>query len=281
MPAKSPRRLHEWWLTPPRKLVQQYRSGDLVCGDALEFLAALRESCADIVFLDPPFNLGKAYGSSEGRADRMIETQYVDFITAVLSQSVRILRPGGSLFLYHVPRFAIRFAQVLGESLIFRHWIAVSMKNGFVRGAGLYPAHYALLHYSSGKPNVAKRPKIPPATCPHCGEYIRDYGGYKKHVEHGVNLSDVWDDLSPVRHTRYKRRAANELPLAIPKRAVAMTGLRKGVLVDPFAGTGTALVAARLAGMRYVGCDREPDNVALITDRINSLLRKSPRHVRL
>ncbi len=54
---------------------------------------------------------------------------------------------------------------LLEQHLDFRHWIAISMKNGFVRGDHLYPAHYALLYYTKGKPESFNRPKVPKPIC--------------------------------------------------------------------------------------------------------------------
>ncbi|HEY0024800.1 MAG TPA: site-specific DNA-methyltransferase [Longimicrobium sp.] len=260
-----------WWRKLPAGPLIAHRSGDVFCGDALECLGSLDDDVADIVFLDPPFNLGKTYGVEGPRADRLDEVAYQDFVARVIREAHRVLRPGGAIFLYHIPKWAIRFTAVLEENFQFQHWIAVSMKNGFVRGSRLYPAHYALVHYSKGDALILNRPKIPPATCPHCDEYIRDYGGYKSHIENGVNLSDVWDDLSPVRHSKYKHREANELPLALLRRVVGMSGRRDGLLVDPFAGTGTSVIAARLARMKYVAGDREPDHCATIQARLDAL----------
>jgi site-specific DNA-methyltransferase (adenine-specific) len=263
--------LRDWWRTaPPGRLTSEH-AGDIVCSDALECLASLRDEVAGIVFLDPPFNLGKSYGSAGARGDRLSEDKYEAFLTKVIEHSVRILKPGGSIYLYHIPRWGVRLSPILGSALTFRHWIAVSMKNGFVRRSGLYPAHYALLHYTKGTAAVINRPKIAPATCPHCDEYIRDYGGYAKHVENGVNLSDVWDDLSPVRHKKYKHRNANELPLAIPRRVVDISGRRGELLVDPFAGTGTSVIAARLKKMKFIAADRETENCTLISDRLRAI----------
>lgn len=243
----------------------------MVCGDALACLRAIADDTADVVFLDPPFNLGKTYGEEGPKGDRLDERAYQQAIGDVISECARVLRPGGAVFLYHIPRWAIRFSQVLEEILSFQHWIAISMKNSFVRGRGLYPAHYALLHYSKGEAAVLNRPKIPPATCPHCDEYIRDYGGYRSHVENGVNLSDVWDDLSPVRHSKYKHRDANELPLGLLRRVVEISGRRNGILVDPFAGTGTAVIAARLARMKFIAGDREKEHCETILARLEAL----------
>ena len=278
--ATGPRRkkrVVSWWQEKPPGRRFPDKAGEVICADALALLKALRSNIADIVFLDPPFNLGKIYGSRGARQDRRPEGDYLAFMTEVIGQAVRVLRSGGSLYLYHIPRWAVRLAPILQKELRFCHWIAISMKNGYPRRKGLYPAHYALLHYTKGAPAVLRRPQIPPPVCPHCDEFIRDYGGYREHVEDGINLSDVWDDLSPVRHLKYKLRGANELPLAIPKRAVEMSGRRNGLLVDPFAGTGSAIVLARLEGMKAIAGDIEMANCRLILQRLAAIRQRKRR----
>jgi len=266
-------RLKPWWQTrPPGKIISLAR-GDLVAADALGFLRSLKPGIADVIFLDPPFNLGKRYGRRSSRADRLDDSEYANYLQSILDASAVLLAPGGSLFLYHYPKWAMRFASLLSKDLSFVHWIAISMKNGFVRGARLYPAHYALLHFAKGRPKHLARPKISPLTCRHCGEYVRDYGGYRSYIEDGVNLSDVWDDISPVRHSQYKSRVSNELPIQIPLRALQISGAKNGVLIDPFAGAGTSLVAARLTGMRFIACDREQSNIDTIRRRLTALVQ--------
>ena len=142
------------------------------------------------------------------------------------------------------------------------------MKNGFARGNRLYPAHYSLLYFTKGVPRVFRRPKIGALKCPECEAYVRDYGGYERFMAKGVNLSDVWDDLSPVRHRKHKNRSANELPIAIARRAVEISGRRGGLLIDPFAGSGTALVAAKEAGMLFVASDRERHQCSTMYKRL-------------
>lgn len=260
------------WKVKPAAARSVARGVSLFCGDALACVRGLHENSADIVFLDPPFNLGKTYGPSGGKADRIPARDYFRNLCQVLEESAYVLKPGGALYLYHLPRWAFRFATVLNRRLTFRHWIAISMKNGFARGDHLYPAHYALLYFTKGKPARFRRPKIPPASCRHCGGHLKDYGGYKRFVARGINLSDVWDDVSPVRHRKSKTRSANELPSIIPQRVVHMSGRSGGLFVDLYAGGGTATLAARDAGMRVVACDNEKQHIALVAKR---LLRRS------
>ena len=241
------------WKKIPKKRIHRLHEGDIVCSDALDFLHGLRDKIADIIFLDPPFNLGKRYGASSRSSDRKREDDYLSYMTLVLQRCVEVLREGGALYLYHIPRWAIKFGEILQRELKFRHWIAISMKNGFVRPKHLYPAHYALLYFTKGRPAVFTRPKIAPLTCRHCGEYVRDYGGYKKFIRNGINLEDICDDISPVRHKKYKSRISNELPATIPQRALQISQRKRGLVVDPFAGSGTTFAAAIKESRNYAG----------------------------
>lgn len=244
------------------------RSGLLVEVDALRLLRALRDGVADVVFLDPPFNLGKDYGVAS-RFESTSDEAYAHALGQVLLELPRVLSPGGSAYLYHIPRWAVEFVSVLGEQLDFRHWIAVSMKNGFVRRESLYPAHYSLLHYSNGPLATFRRPKVQPSECRHCGRYTKDYGGYAQIIERqGLNLSDVWDDVSPVRHRGRKHRIANELPEILTDRVMHMSGRENGLLVDPFVGTGTSLISARRHGMRFVGGDISSEALTVARARL-------------
>jgi site-specific DNA-methyltransferase (adenine-specific) len=245
--------------------------GEILNGDALAFLSGIKSGTADVVFLDPPFNLGKDYGNGKSQ-DRIPPQRYISWLISVIIESQRILMPGGALFIYHLPNIATQITSTLNLILEFRHWIAVSMKNTFVRGRHLYPAHYALLYYTKGAPSIFKRPKLSPKTCRKCGAYIKDYGGYKHVIDKkGINLSDIWDDMSPVRHVNRKTRGPNELPFEMVKRIVAISGSKGSLYVDPFVGGGNGVMAAIDAGMRFAVCDISPEYCRLVARRINRL----------
>jgi site-specific DNA-methyltransferase (adenine-specific) len=233
-------------------------------------LDALQPECADIIFLDPPFNIGKRY-ALPGFKDRDDPDVYFGWLTSVLKKAIKSLRPGGALYLYHLPAVAYRAAAVLDHHLVFRHWIAVSMKNNFVRGKRLYPAHYALLYFTKGEPQQFSRPKLTPKMCRHCGQHIKDYGGYRKIVEEkGLNLSDVWDDLSPVRHASTKTRVANELPATFFSRIMQISGYPGAVYVDPFMGSGGGILAALNAHMTAVACDASAESCDIAAKRVRA-----------
>ena len=71
----------------------------------------------------------------------------------------------------------------------------------------------------------------------------------------GVNLSDVWLDIPPVRHAKYKRRDANALSLKLMDRIVSMGSDPGSLVLDPFGGSGTTYVAAELTERRWIGSE--------------------------
>lgn len=243
--------------------------GTIYWADAEKLLSSIKPGSADIIFLDPPFNLKKKY-TKTSTLDNKPEEEYKDWLISVFELSIKALREGGALYLYHLPKWAMRFGPYLETHLDFRHWISVSMKNGFVRGENLYPAHYALLYFTKGKPGAFSRPKTDPQKCRHCDGLVKDYGGYRAIIEEkGINLSDIWEDISPVRHGNKKTRAANELPEKLMDRVLEISGTEGGLYVDPFAGSGTGIVAAAKKGMKFLAGDIVKENCRIIENRIS------------
>ncbi|MFH1469552.1 MAG: DNA methyltransferase [Pseudomonadota bacterium] len=229
--------------------------GALYQGDCVEVLRALPARSVDCVFADPPFNLGKDYG--DGVHDDLAGEDYLAWSRRWLDEAVRVLVPGGALFLYNLPRWNLHLAAHLDRHLEFKHWVAVDIKFSLPIPRRLYPAHYALLYFVKGpRPRVFGPPRLPLSTCRHCGGELKDYGGYKDKMNpRGVNLTDVWADIPPVRHRRYKNRGANELALKLLDRVLDIATEPGDRVLDPFAGSGTTLAAAELKGRRWIGVE--------------------------
>jgi site-specific DNA-methyltransferase (adenine-specific) len=235
-----------------------------------ELFPHLASESMDMVFADPPFNIKKSY--RENCTDNMPEGEYVEWSKNWLTECVRLLKPGGAMFLYHLPRWNMRFGSHLEElGLTFRHWIAIELNVTMPRPLHLYPSHYSLLYMTKGKPKHFGKLRTPIQTCRHCHGEIKDYGGHrnKMHVE-GVNLKDVWTDITPVRHAKYKhhgRKGVNALSTTITDRAVQIATAPGDLVFDPFGGSGTTYISAEQLGRRWIGA--EVDYCPEIIDRFN------------
>jgi len=222
-------------------------------------MRSLPAETIDCIFADPPFNLGKQYNN--GKSDLLAEDHYLDWCRLWITESIRLLKPGGAIFIYNLPRWAYQMAAYLEEQeMQFRHWIAISMKGTFPRGNKLYPAHYALLYFTKGIPKTFNRVRLPIPTCRHCGKDIKDYGGHRKYLNPaGLNLTDFWDDTSPARHQKNKSRwHVNELKPIIPERCIQISTNAGEVVLDPFGGGGSTYVTAECLHRFWIGTEIGP-----------------------
>ncbi len=246
----------------------QTELGQLYEGDCLNILKSLPNASADLAFADPPFNLRKSYSSAMD--DNLPEAAYLDWCRCWATELVRILKTGGSLFLYNLPKWNLPLGAFLMDRLTFRHWITVDMKYCLPIPKRLYPSNYSLLYFVKGKsPSIFHPDRLPIDCCRHCGGEQRDYGGYKDKMNpKGVSLTDVWTDIPPVRHQKYKRRAANELSLKLMDRILSLASNPGSVVLDPFGGSGTTYIAAEILGRRWVGMELD---CAPICDRFTQI----------
>jgi len=259
------------------RLAYESSLGHLYEGDCLEFLCSIPSNSIHTFFADPPFNLGKKYGKNG--TDKLEEQAYLKWSFSWLDEASRVLTVGGALFVYNLPKWLIPYGSHLNakRELTFKHWIAIDKAHSLPIPSRLSPSHYGMLYYVKGdKPRVFDRDavRIPIATCRHCGRDVKDYGGHKKFLNpKGLNLSDVWDDIPPVRHRKYKYRAPNELAPQILERVILLTTRPGDIVCDPFIGGGTTAYVAERLNRHWVGCDLNTVSAAIrrLTDLKNGV----------
>jgi site-specific DNA-methyltransferase (adenine-specific) len=231
--------------------------GVLFSGDCLKILKNIKKNQIDTIFADPPFNLGKKYGSNTN--DSIPDSEYLKWCKSWVKECVRILKPGGSIFLYNLPKWNILVGEYLYKlKLQFRHWIAIEISSTFPIKGRLYPCHYSLIYYTKGKPSIFNNIRTPIQLCRHCGKEIKDYGGYRKDMNpKGVNLKDVWTDIPPVRHWKFKsqNRKANALSTKLLERVIEMSTLPGNLVLDPFGGSGTTYAVCEYKGRNWIGME--------------------------
>lgn len=247
------------------KEVFRTEGGKLFQGDCISLLSDLEDETFDLVFADPPFNLNKIYPSEIN--DNLTTLEYIKWTEDWLDECIRTLKTGGSLFLWNIPKWNSLFAHYLNQRLTFRHWIAVDIKYSLPIQGRLYPSHYSLLYYVKGeKPKTFHPDRLPMEICPKCYKDLKDYGGYKNKMNPlGINLTDVWFDIPPVRHTKYKgRKDANELSIKLLDRIIEMASDPDDLIFDPFGGSGTTYVVSEIKKRKWIGIELGPiDDIVL------------------
>lgn len=244
--------------------------GALFSADCMTLLPEMASESVNTVFADPPFNLGKKYGHNTD--DLKPDPEYISWSRKWIFECVRILKPGGAFFLYNLPKWNVIFGAYLMElGMHFKHWIAVEISSSYPIPGRLHPSHYGLLYCTKGKAKTFRRIRIPIQTCRHCGGEVKDYGGHRHAMNpRGVNLKDVWTDIPPVRHWKFKSkdRRANALSSKILDRIVEISTHPGEVVFDPFGGSGTTYAVCEAKQRRWIGI--EIDFAREIAERLES-----------
>jgi len=242
----------------------------IILGDVIESLSQIEDESVDMIFVDPPFNLNKKYSNSN---DKKSVQEYLDWCYAWIDESIRVLKPSGTIFLHNIPKWLVYFANHLNEKgLFFRHWIAWDA-GGAPLGKTLLPTHYGILYYTKSKDYFKFYDlRVPHKRCRVCKEILSDYGGKKVQMHpFGPILSDVWTDLHRIRHNSRRDPHPCQLPEPLLERLVMLCTDKNDLVLDPLVGTGTTVLAAKRLGRKYIGIDNSELYVKVTEEKLKEI----------
>lgn len=97
----------------------------------------------------------------------------------------------------------------------------------------------------------------------------------------GVVLGDTWDDIPPINSQAAERLGyPTQKPLALLERIITASSNPGDVVLDPFCGCGTAIVAAQKLGRHWLGIDITPLATSLIVARLETMHVRDQRVVK-
>ena len=245
----------------------------IILGDCLEVIKNIPDNSVDITFADPPFNLKKKYN---GYKDNKEFNAYLVWCKQWICEMVRITKPTGSIFVHNIPKWLTCYSNFLNEIAYFKHWIAWDAPSAPM-GKTLQPSHYGILYYVK---DIKKRKfyeiRYPHKRCRKCGYLLKDYGGKKMSLHpFGPLVSDVWTDIHRIKHNKYRDEHPCQLPIHLLERIILMSTDENDIVLDPFVGTGTTVIAAKRLGRRFIGIDIDEIYVNITKNKLSKELFNS------
>ena len=240
----------------------------IITGDALEVLKSLPDDFFDIGVTSPPYNKGERHKGwlvdkviYDIASDRKAEAEYQAEQIDVLNELYRVIKPGGSFFynhkirwdrgwLIHPYQWVSRTKWILRQEIIWHRKIA-----GNIRGWRFWQVDERI--YWLYKPRESKRAKP-------IGEELKP-----RHAK----LTSVWE----IRPEDKIDWVPDPFPLALPTRCIlSILDEMKGRVIDPYAGSGTTLVAAKLLGHEFLGIEISKEYTKKALERLlNAELERS------
>jgi adenine-specific DNA-methyltransferase len=253
-------------------------------GDTGEFLQTIPAETVQLIITSPPYNIGKAYET------RVAIEAYLSQQDRVIDDLVRVLKDGGSLC-WQVGNYVedsevfpldIFYYQLFKRrGLRLRNRIVWHFEHGLHASKRFSGRYETLLWFTKGEPYVFNLDAVRvPAKYPGKRHFKGPNVGKPSGNPLGKNPSDVWPLLIeewetgvweiPNVKANHPEKTVHpcQYPVELVERCVlAFTGEGDWVL-DPYAGVGSALIAALKHGRRAIGCEKEPEYVDVTKDRV-------------
>ncbi len=279
----------------------------IILNDAVEELRKLPSESCHIIIIDPPYNIGKDFGNN---IDKREMNEYVNWSKKWIDESIRILKPNGTLFIYG---FSEILAHLSVEIPINKRWLIWHYTNKNVASLNFWQrSHEAIICAWKNSPNFNRDEVREPYTegflSGAAGKVRRGTVGrfskngqetiYKAHeggalprdvikipaLAGGAGMNERWfmcktcgnDIFAPrelKKHLNHEIvKHPTQKPLELCRKLIKSTRPKEnGVVLVPFVGSGSECAAAKELGQNYIGFEINPDYVKMAEKVIASV----------
>jgi len=263
--------------------------------DTLKLLRTIPSETVELIVSSPPYNLGKSY------ENRQSFKKYFVFQKQVIEECYRILKPEGN-FCWQVGNY-IEKGEVFPLDIyyydIFKFDLGMKLRNRIIWyfGHGLHTKkrfsgrYETILWFSKTDDYIFN---LDPVRVPSKYPGKRHFKGNKKGQlscnPKGKNPSDIWEIIVtdfdtcmwniPNVKSNHPEKTIHpcQYPIELVERLVLSLSSEYGVVLDPFMGVGSTLLAALLHNRKAIGIDKEKEYCDISMNRINDwengILRK-------
>ncbi|WP_191569595.1 DNA-methyltransferase [Paracoccus yeei] len=251
----------------------------IIEGDCLASLRLMPTDSVDVVVTSPPYNIGIRYGSYD---DRLPRETYLAWLAEIGRELSRVMSAQSSLFLNvgstnADPWIAMDVANAfrpifaLQNTISWTKSIAVGDDTiGHFKPINsrryLNNNHETIFHFTQGGTTEIDRLAV--------GVPFKDKSNIARwgHERDKRCAGNVW--FIPYRTVRSKAQKFDHpagFPVELPQRCIKLHGRSDAVVLDPFLGSGTTLVAAQQLGCRGIGIEIDSGYVATAIRRVEAV----------
>jgi site-specific DNA-methyltransferase (adenine-specific) len=247
--------------------------GALYNSDAIDWIAGLPSGSADLVFADPPYNIGReTWDSFDSDLD------YLRFTEQWVAHCARVLKPTGSAYVCGFSEVLADIKPVVAKHFSSCRWLVWHYRNKANLGRDWGRSHESILHVRKAdfslnvdgartayNAHTLRYPAHPQAASSRYGKksYV-----WRPHPL-GAKPRDVFEVPTLTNGMREKTPHPTQKPLELVRRLVAAATHRGSLVIDPFAGSGTTLVACEALGQSWLACEKDPDYCRLAAARLS------------
>ena len=266
-------------------------------GDCLDVMKNIKDESVDLIYLDPPFFTQAQHVLNTRNGKKSYEfsdqwesiSHYTDYLKARLIECKKKLKTSGSLFL-HCDKSASHYLKVMLDQVFgsenFQSEIIWTYRRWSNAKKGLLSNHQTIFFYSKTsefKFNACFENYSPSTNVDQIVQ-LRKRDDRKKTVyqigndgkpilatsKNGVPLGDVWD--IPFLNPKANERVGypTQKPILLLDKIIQLVTKEGDLILDPFCGSGSTLVSAKLLKRNFIGIDQSQEAVKLSLERLKN-----------
>jgi site-specific DNA-methyltransferase (adenine-specific) len=269
----------------------------IIQGNCVNVMANLPESCVDLIVTSPPYNVGIDYDSYD---DKQSMEDYWQFTKDWLSESYRLLKDDGRIAV-NIPYevnvqdrggrilFMSEFYQIM-KNLGFKFYGLVDLDENsphrskttawgsWMSPSSPYiynPKECVILAY---KKDRIKKVKGEPQWKGELVDLEQEDGTIKQKMMYQEEdkkefMSLVYGQWEYFADTKQQTKAT--FSMDIPMNAIKILTYKNDIVLDPFTGSGTSLVAAEVSGRRWIGIELSENYTKVAKERVQHFIDKN------
>ena len=244
--------------------VYEGKGSAIVHGNSLEILPLIPDASIDLVFADPPYNIGKKIGEFVDRWSSIED--YVEWCYQWLEECIRVLKPSGSMYVMTSTQSMPFLDLWLRDKVHIKSRIVWHYDSSGVQARKYFGSLYEpILHCTKDKKNYtfnADEISVEART-----GAVRNLMDYRKEIPTPYNKRKVPGNAWYIPRVRYRmpeyENHSAQKPKALMERIIKASSNIGDVVLDPFSGTFTTSVVAQQFGRKSIGIELQLEYVKI------------------
>lgn len=254
---------------------------EIILGDSLELLKKYPNQSIDCCITDPPYNISgydnkkkigwlksndywekdKSFKKINEKWDSFSDREYEEFLYAWLSEIKRIVKPNGNVAIFGSYHNIYKIGYILDK-------------------LGLKVINSLVWYKRNAFPNITQRmfcestEHIIWATnndAKHAKNWTFNYKRMKE-INGGIQMRNLFDIPMTSKSEKIYGKHPSQKPMKLIGYLIESLTNVGDTIIDPFLGSGTTAVSAKLLNRSCIGIDNNPDYIRIATDRVNANL---------
>jgi site-specific DNA-methyltransferase (adenine-specific) len=263
------------------------RINDVLQGDCVTRLREFQDGSVDLVFADPPFNIGYDYDVYDDRKSR---AEYLEWSRNWMAGVWDVLKSSGTFWLAIGDEYAAHLKVLAEDKIGFtcRSWVIWYYTFGVNCVQGFSRSHTHLFHFVKDPQNFTFNGENPTIRVASARQLVYADG---RANQHGRLPDNTWilrpqdappTAFAPYHDTWYFARVAGtfkeregfhgcQMPEQLLGRIIRVSSSPGETVLDPFAGSGTTLAVAKKLGRQWLGIELSQEYVKRVEERLDGI----------